>query len=137
MKLLLVRDLFTDTTTLGKLSIDGNYQCETLEDTDRNVESGGKKIDGKTAIPRGTYLVTIDYSNRFKKDMPHLLDVPQFSGIRIHCGNTSADTEGCILLGRIRMNNNNIGYSRDAFRLFFDKLEAAFEKNDKVTIEVK
>lgn len=136
MNITVYRDLFNN-CTLGKLYIDGTYQCETLEDRDRKLESGGKKVSGETCIPRGKYKVTIDYSNRFNRDLPHLLDVPDFTGVRIHSGNTRKDTSGCILLGQMRVNNNNIGYSRMAFDDFFSKLEKALDKNEQITIEIK
>lgn len=137
MKLELIRDTFTKTTTLGKLFIDGKFECETLEDVDRRLEDGGKKIAGITAIPRGTYQVIIDYSNRFRKDMPRLLAVPQFTGIRIHSGNFHVDTDGCIIVGKLRINGNAIGYSRDAYRDLFAKLEKALEDHEDVFITVR
>lgn len=81
--------------TIGKLYIDGHYLCDTLEDTVRN----GVKIAGKTAIPAGTYKVKKTMSPRFKKVLPEILNVPGFTGVRIHAGNTAADTDGCLLLG--------------------------------------
>lgn len=81
--------------TIGKLYIDGHYLCDTLEDTVRN----GVKIAGKTAIPAGTYKVKKTMSPRFKKILPEILNVPGFTGVRIHAGNTAADTDGCLLLG--------------------------------------
>ena len=82
--------------TIGKLYIDGIYFCDTLEDT---VRSAGVKIAGKTAIPAGTYRVKKTMSPRFKKVLPEILNVPNYTGVRIHAGNTAADTEGCVLLG--------------------------------------
>lgn len=82
--------------TIGKLYIDGHYLCDTLEDTVRPV---GVKIAGKTAIPAGTYQVKKTYSPRFKKKLPEILNVPNFTGVRIHNGSTAKDTEGCVLLG--------------------------------------
>ena len=81
--------------TIGKLYIDGHYLCDTLEDTVRN----GVKIAGKTAIPAGTYKVKKTMSPRFKKVLPEILNVPGFTGVRIHAGNTAIDTDGCLLLG--------------------------------------
>lgn len=81
--------------TIGKLYIDGHYLCDTLEDTVRN----GGKIAGKTAIPAGTYKVKKTMSPRFKKVLPEILNVPGFTGVRIHAGNTAIDTDGCLLLG--------------------------------------
>lgn len=92
--------------TIGKMYIDGEYFCDTLEDTDRGLAQGmalstlkEMKEYGKTAIPTGEYIVTITYSNRFKKVMPLINDVPAFSGVRIHPLNTSKETEGCIGVG--------------------------------------
>lgn len=82
--------------TIGKLYIDGHYLCDTLEDT---VRPAGIKIAGNTAIPAGTYKVKKTMSPRFKKVLPEILNVPGFSGVRIHAGNTDADTDGCLLLG--------------------------------------
>ena len=87
-----------DTYSIGKLYIDGVYFCDTLEDTVRDLnkngvfDNGEKKIYGKTAIPYGTYNVKWTYSNKFKKYMPLIENVPSFAGIRIHAGNSSADT---------------------------------------------
>ena len=81
--------------TIGKLYIDGHYLCDTLEDTVRN----GIKIAGKTAIPAGKYKVKKTMSPRFKKILPEILNVPGFSGVRIHNGNTADDSSGCVLLG--------------------------------------
>lgn len=82
--------------TIGKLYIDGHYLCDTLEDT---VRPAGIKIAGKTAIPAGTYKVKKTMSPRFKKVLPEILNVPGFSGVRIHSGNSADSTEGCVLLG--------------------------------------
>lgn len=82
--------------TIGKLYVDGHYLCDTLEDT---VRPAGTKIAGKTAIPAGTYRVKKTMSPRFKKILPEILDVPGFAGVRIHAGNSAADTEGCLLIG--------------------------------------
>jgi len=96
MKLLLERIYKAPTYTIGKLSIDGVHFCDTLEDV---VRPDGVKVYGQTAIPTGTYTVILTMSNRFKKVLPLLLNVPMFDGIRIHAGNTSEDTHGCLLVG--------------------------------------
>jgi hypothetical protein len=121
MILTIHRKVLTPTSSIGELFVDGAFFCYTLEDT---VQEDGIKINGDTAIPVGTYRVIIDFSNRFQKMMPHILDVPGFEGIRIHCGNTSADTEGCILLGQEK-GANTVLFSRPAFNAFFPKLQAA------------
>ena len=119
---------FKDTHTVGKLYINGSYECFTLEDAVRN----GTKVIGKTAIPIGTYKLIIDASTRFKQDMPHILDVPDFTGVRIHAGNTSADTDGCILLGSTWAGKDFIGNSKIAYKKFFDKLK----QNKTVSITI-
>jgi hypothetical protein len=119
---------FKDTHTIGKMYVDGIYECYTLEDAVRN----GTKVIGKTAIPIGTYKLIIDASTRFKQDMPHILDVPDFTGVRIHAGNTSADTDGCILLGSTWAGKDFIGNSKIAYKKLFDKLK----QNKTVSITI-
>lgn len=116
----------TDTSTIGELLIDGIFQCYTLEDVERPV-----KIKNETAIPKGTYKVIINQSNRFKRLLPLLLNVPNYEGVRIHSGNTNHDTEGCILVGQTR-GNNFVGQSRKAFDKLFKKMQAA--KDITITI---
>lgn len=135
MRLMLVRDHYYPDATLGRLYINGGLTCYTLEDTDRRLEDGGEKIPGQTAIPRGTYPITITQSARFGKPLPLLSDVPGFAGIRIHPGNTSADTEGCILVGTSRA-ENAIGNSRAAFAKVYELIEEALTSGEPVEIEV-
>lgn len=137
MKLSLVRDTDGKTCTLGKMFIDDDFECHSLEDVDRRLELGGEKIYGQTAIPRGTYRVIIDRSQRFKRDLPRLLSVPQFEGIRIHPGNTAADTHGCILVGRYRVGDGSVSQSVLAFKTLFNKIQAAIARGEEVTIEVR
>ena len=98
MKLLVRRTALKDTYTIGKLYVDGEYFCDTLEDRVRDL-SKEAKVAGQTAIPEGTYIVSVTMSPRFGRLLPLLHDVPQFTGVRIHSGNTARDTEGCILVG--------------------------------------
>jgi len=135
MKLELKRTIFTDRTTIGDLSIDGVFFCNTLEDKDRKLEAGGRKIPERTAIPRGEYEVDITFSNRFKKYLPELKNVPQFTGVRIHPGNTENDTEGCILPGD-RVDDYSIMNSRVTFNDLFDILEAAKTRGEKIILTV-
>lgn len=103
--------------TLGELTVQGARICWTLEDT---VRPAGQKVPGQTAIPQGSYPVRISYSPRFHREMPEVLSVPGFEGIRIHWGNFASDTEGCILVGLTRMSENSIGESLHAY----DRVEA-------------
>lgn len=109
----------TDNSTIGELFVDGIFECFTLEDKERDI-----KIKGETAIPKGTYKVIINESNRFKRLLPLLIDVPNFEGVRVHSGNSNHDTEGCILVGQTR-NKNYIGQSRKAFEKLFAKMQKA------------
>jgi len=127
MELLLKRIHKTLNSTIGELFVDGKFECYTLEDVERAV-----KIKNETAIPKGKYKVIINRSTRFKKDLPLLLNVPNFEGVRIHSGNTNHDTEGCILVGQTRA-TDFIGNSRKAFDKLFAKLQKAKEIN--LTIE--
>lgn len=93
--------------TIGQLFIDGQYFCDTCEDTDRGLDQMmdvpeilKRKIQNETAIPTGVYTVRFTYSPRFKRLMPQIENVKGFSGVRIHAGNTAKDTEGCVLLGK-------------------------------------
>ena len=138
MKLLLERIQKDDDVTIGSLSVDGDWETWCVEDTVREVAGqsvGQWKVAGKTAIPRGTYDVKITPSVRFKRDLPILLAVPGFDGIRIHPGNTAADTEGCILPGADRF-AKSVGRSRVAFDALFTKIKEALSKGERVTIEV-
>jgi hypothetical protein len=130
MQMQLDRQLRTKRSTIGTLSIGGQFECYTLEDVERPV-----KIMHETAIPAGTYQIIIDFSNRFQRLMPLLLNVPGFSGIRIHSGNTDKDTSGCILLGTSRA-VDRVNNSRTAYAKFFQKLQAAYKK-EKIFITVK
>lgn len=89
--------------TIGRLYREDKYLCDTLEDTVRELPDGEAgpfyKVPGETAIPRGRYRVEVNKSPKFGRELPLLLDVPFFSGIRIHRGNTHIDTDGCILVG--------------------------------------
>lgn len=126
MKLELKRLYFKDTYTIGKLYVNGYYLCDTLEDKHR---PDGEKVYGETCIPVGTYQVIINMSNRFKKLMPLLLNVPGFEGIRIHSGNTSADTSGCILVGQNKIKGMLVNS-----RLEFDKLMNKIQNEKDIEI---
>ena len=101
MEVTLTRIAKRETYTIGRLAINGTYFCDTLEPTWRDIGVGrpGRKVTGRTAIPEGRYPLVVTFSPRFKRWLPLLLHVPQFSGIRIHSGNPADDTEGCILPG--------------------------------------
>ena len=138
MRIELVRIAFKSTYTIGKLYVDGKYFCDVLEDVDRGLDSSmteseilEKKVKGQTAIPTGHYVINITYSPKYKRMMPLLLDVKGFSGIRIHSGNSSKDTEGCLLVGK----NKKVGMvleSRDTYQRLFKMMEGQKE----ITIDI-
>ena len=135
MQLKLNRIFKTNTFTIGELYINEKYVTDTLED---RVRPEGEKVYGKTAIPEGTYEVKLTHSPRFKKILPEILNVPNFSGIRIHTGNSSKDTEGCILVGTWDGEKEDwVGNSRIAFDKLMSLLEEATNNKEKVTITVK
>lgn len=137
MKLEVRRNDFSDDCTIGDLSIDGVMFCNTLEDVDRHLElNPGTKVYGQTAIPRGTYRVTVTHSDHFNRDLPLLSGVVGFSGVRIHPGNSDADTEGCILVGTKTDKDDWIANSRATFEPLFDQIHVAIEKGDTVWITV-
>lgn len=122
--------------TISKLTVDDEYLCDALEDTVRDLGPNGEgKIYGHTAIPSGTYQVIRTMSPRFKKMLPLLLKVPFFEGVRIHPGNTEADTEGCILVG-MNTTAGRVNNSRMMFSLLDEKIEQALKRGEKVEIEI-
>lgn len=100
-------------------SVDERMLAYTEEDTVRPF--GAVKVSGETAIPTGRYSLTVDYSKRFRKYMFHIESVPGFDGIRIHAGNTAADTEGCILVGDAK-GENSVLYSRASLEKLYTEL---------------
>lgn len=120
----LKRTIITPTFTGGELFINGQLKYYTCEDPVRD-----KKIPGSTAIPKGKYKVIITFSNRFQKHLPLLLDVPNFQGVRIHAGNSPADTEGCVLIGLTR-SKGGILNSRAAMADFMPILKSGLAGGD-------
>lgn len=141
--------------TIGKLSIDGTFFCNTLEDKDRGLTNTMSLAEIKklkkaaiTAIPTGTYNVRMDIvSPKYSKStwytkncngsrMPRLENVPGYEGVLIHAGNTAKDTEGCLLVGK----NDVVGMvtkSKDYFLQLYNKMYAAYKKGEKIEITIK
>lgn len=133
------RIAFKPTYTIGKLYIDGNYFCDTVEDVDRGLndsmteeEIKKKKVYGETAIPYGMYKVTITYSPKFKKNLPLVEGVKGFSGIRIHSGNTAKDSLGCIIVGK----NKKVGMVLDS-RVTMEKLMKVFDTKENIWLTIR
>lgn len=128
MNINVIRKIFTENSTIGELFINGELYCYTLElpwkDNQRGI----------SCIPEGTYKVTIDWSNSKKTWLPHVLDVPDRDGVRIHTGNTPEDIEGCILVGQSK-GIDTVSNSRKAFGPFFQRLYEAKEATLVITSE--
>ena len=135
MELTLNRIFLGTVATIGELWVNDSHLCDTLED---RVRPEGEKVYGKTAIPEGTYEVKLTYSPRFKKILPEILNVPNFSGIRIHTGTSSKDTEGCILVGTWDGKKEDwISDSKIAFNKLMSLLQEATDKKEPITITIK
>lgn len=134
MELTLNRIFLGSSATIGELLINDKHLCDTLED---RVRPEGEKVYGKTAIPEGTYEVKLTHSPRFKKILPEILNVPNFSGIRIHSLNKAEESEGCIGVGEWNGKDTNwISNSRKAFNKLFAILQEASDRGEKITITI-
>lgn len=138
MKLTLKRVALRDNYTIGKLYIDNELFCDVLEDKVRDINKDGdlldkdeNKVDGETAIPYGEYDIEITFSKRFQKMLPILLNVPHFSGIRIHGGNRAKDTHGCLLVGK----NTNVGMITNS-QATLEELMKIISKEKNLKIEI-
>lgn len=132
MELRLERRWYSDECTIGDLLLNGKHECWTLED---HFPTPYVKAPGFTCIPEGRYEVIINHSERFGVDMPLLVDVPDFRGIRIHSGNTAVDTDGCILVGEA-LGYKSIGRSIPAYAVLYSKLHLAVLNGEKIHITV-
>ena len=150
MKLIVKRIAKKPTYTIGKLYIDGVYFCDTVEDTDRGLFQGQSldlikkiKIPNKTAIPTGTYKLTLNvvspkyskkaiYQEICKGRVPRLLDVPGYDGVLIHIGNSADDSSGCILVGQNKVVGKVIN-STETFRKLYNKIKGQKD----LTIQIK
>lgn len=155
MKLLLKRIALRPTYTIGRLFIDGEYFCDTLEDRvrdnnkDGDLEDQGEgKVRERTAIPYGTYKITMNVvSPKYKgvewaqtlcgAKMPRLLDVKHFDGILIHPGNTEHDTAGCILIGENKAVGKVLNSRATFIRLYRNKLALAMARNEPIEISIE
>lgn len=143
MKLTLKRKFLSGKYTVGDLFIDGKFFCNTIEDKVRELPVAcpytpkGQsckckgKIYAETAIPAGTYKVTMEHSPRFKRKLPLLHNVPHFIGILIHSGNDESASAGCLIVG-----NNTVKGKVTESRVTSDKLNAILSKETQITIEI-
>lgn len=153
MKLRVERKWPKATYTIGRLYVDGFYFCNTLEDRDRGLKQTdskdyikSRKVYAETAIPKGTYAVTLNvtspkyaavswYWQLCRGKMPRLLNVPGFEGILVHPGSTALDSAGCLLVGK----NTKVGAltsSKDTFKALYKKMKEAADKGEEITIEI-
>jgi hypothetical protein len=143
MKLLLRRKFKGETCTIGDLFIDGKFFCNTIEDrvrllpktcpdTPKGISCKCKeKVCAQTAIPAGEYKVTMEISPKFGRVLPRLHNVPHFTGILIHSGNTEGDSAGCIIVG----DNTEKGKVLNS-RSISDKLNVILGKEKDITVEI-
>lgn len=136
MHLIIKRETPTSVSTPGHLYLrNGNvdkWLAYTLEDVTRT----GEKVHGRTAIPLGLYKLVISFSNRFKKELPEVQGVPNFTGVRIHGGNTHENTEGCPLIGMARMSKDRIGNCAPAVEKVMRLLREAALKGEASTLRI-
>lgn len=134
MKLTLNRILLGKEATIGELLVNNEYQCDTLED---RVRPDGEKVYGKTAISAGTYEIKLTHSPKFRRILPEILNVPNFTGIRIHPLNRAEESEGCIGVGEWNGKDTNwISNSKKTFDKLFTILENANKNKEKITITI-
>ena len=136
LEVVIQRTSFTDTFTLGKMTVDGLHFGFTCEDVDRKLEEGGVKIPGQTAIPRGRYRLAVTFSQRFQKLMPLVEGVPGYTGVRIHGGNTHMNTEGCPLLGKVRT-AEGVANCAERNATLIDMILAAEDEGRECWLEVR
>ena len=155
MELTLKRIALRSEYTIGKLYVDGEYVCDTIEDTVRDLDKDGKfangevKIPGKTAIPYGRYEITMKvkspkYSNfskyswakKYDGYLPRLLNVPHFDGVLIHVGNSALDSEACVLVGENKVVGKVINSVNTFRRLMDEYLIPAKKRNEKIVITI-
>ena len=154
MKLQLKRIYTCSTYTIGHLYVDGQYICDTIEDTDRGLDSNMPlsklqqlKIKDITAIPTGTYTILMNiispkyskkqyYMDICKGRVPRLNNVPVYDGVLIHCGNTAEDTSGCLLVGYNKVRGKVLN-SKLAFEKLYPMLKAAYKREESITITIE
>ena len=153
MKLKIDRAWKKEGYTIGRFFINGVRFCEVVEDKDRGLHSSMSiqdiekvKVYGETAIPTGTYKVILSYSNKFKARawaikygglVPELVGVPGFSGVRIHPGNTAADSLGCLLPGENKVKGGVINSTKKYYELMDKYIVPAWSRKEEITITIK
>jgi hypothetical protein len=123
----------SERSTIGEIYVNGVYECVTLELP--NLFNKKENVPQKCCIPMGAYQVVVTMSNRFKREFPEILGVPERLGIRIHAGNEPSETSGCVLVGQER-GRDRIIKSIAAFNPLFEKIKDAIARGEKVEIKI-
>ena len=153
MRIELTRHYNCPTYSIGRIRVDNKYICDTIEDTDRGLDQSWslaeirkKKVYKQTAIPTGTYTVTLNvqspkfaqykyYKDKCRGYVPRLLLVPGYDGILIHCGSSAASSAGCIIVG-FNTIKGRVTRSKEAWEELYGILKAASDRNEKITITI-
>ena len=135
MELILDRIFLGEKYTIGNLFINGSYFCDVIEDVVRVLNSEKDKVKSETAIPRGRYKVVLSYSPNFKRVLPEILNVPYFSGIRIHGGNSEKDSAGCLIVGENKVVGKVIN-SKVTLEKLMNVLKPASDKKEDIWITI-
>lgn len=153
LTILIKRDYKKATYTIGNLSLDGKWECNSLEDKDRGLKQSmtaaqikALKVSGETAIPAGEYTVRMDIVSHKYKDipwfdslcggrMPRIMDVPGYDGILFHPGTTALDTKGCIIVGMNKAKGKVLD-SRKTFAAFYKKLDSAYRRGETIKVKI-
>ena len=142
MEIKVIRKFKREEYTIGEMLVNGEHFCDTCEDKDRGLRSDMTlsqikkiKIYSKTAIPYGTYKVSVYFWPKFRKNYPLLHDVPGFTGILIHGGSTAKDSAGCILIGENKIKGGLVNSDRYVRRLT-TMCEDAIKRGDVIKITI-
>jgi hypothetical protein len=130
--------VFTENSTISQVFVDDVFECHILEDKDRELELHPEaKVYGKTAIPRGIYQLVITKSKRFGIPLIEILNVPGYSGVRMHAGNDEHDTDGCMLPGVYTEGVDDwVSFSRATLAKLQNQVQEALNRDEEVTFEV-
>ena len=142
MDILITRKWFTHQSTISEIQVSNEFVGFVLEDIDRGLDDSmplpdllARKVHGITAIPTGHYEMAINFSNKFNRLLPLLLNVKGFEGIRFHSGNVATDSDGCLLVGLTR-DTDFVGQSRAAFSKWFPLIQKAI-KTEKIFVTLQ
>ena len=122
--------------TPGVMYANGLKFCQVCEDQDRKLEKGGVKVATRTAIPRGKYKITVSFSHNFQKELPEVLSVPQYTGVRIHGGNKAEHSQGCLLVGQVRT-SSGIAKCADTVQRIIDMINKTEDSGGQCWLEIK